>query len=86
MIHILEDGRQKYVTHRGKIVKWQYFEIDVFARNLHRYGPSAYTSDLSAYGVTVEGLRARFPYAQIVRVIDYRSEDHDLPLCKDIIR
>lgn len=85
MIHILEDGRRKYVTHRGKIVKWHWFEIDVFARNQHRFGKAAYTSDLTAYGITADDLHERFPYASVVWVVGFEVEDHDLPLRKDII-
>lgn len=85
IIHILEDGRRKYVTHRGAIEKWQPHEIAVLSRNLQRFGDAAYTYDLSAYDVTVEGLMERFPYAKIVRVVGFEAEDHDLPLRKDVI-
>lgn len=86
MIHLLEDGRRKYVTHRGKIVKWQRFEIEAAARNAGRFGPGAYTVDLAAYDVTVERLRERFPLAGVVRVVGFEVEDHDLPLSKTILR
>lgn len=85
VIHILEDGRRKYVTHRGVVEKWQQHEIDVLSRNLQRFGCAAYTHDLTAYDVTVEGLMSRFPFAKIVRVVGFEAEDHDLPLRKEII-
>lgn len=85
VIHILEDGRRKYVTHRGSVVKWQQYEIDVLSRNLQRFGCAAYTYDLTAYDVTVEGLKMRFPFAKIVRVVGFETEDHDLPFRKGII-
>lgn len=85
IIHLLEDGRRKYVTHNGEIEKWQECEIASLRENLERFGPAAYTADFAKYDVMTAGLRCRFPDARIVRIVGFETEDHDLPLNPEII-
>lgn len=85
IIHLLEDGRRKYVTHNGEIEKWQECEIASLRENMSLFGPAAYTADFAKYDITVIGLRRRYPDAKIVRVVGFETEDHDLPLSPNII-
>lgn len=85
VIHYLEDGRRKYVTHNGQIEKWSECELANLRRNFERFGQSAYTADFAKYDVTVAELRRRYPEAKIVRVAAFEHEDYDLPLNPDII-
>ena len=41
IIHHLEDGRRKYVTHNGEMEKWTEVEIENLRRNTEQYGPAA---------------------------------------------
>ena len=85
VIHYLEDGRRKYVTHNGQIEKWSECELENLRRNFEHFGQSAYTADFAKYDVTVTGLRRRYPDAKIIRVSAFEHEDYDLPLNPDII-
>ena len=85
VIHYLDDGRRKYLTHNGQIEKWSECELENLRRNFERFGQSAYTADLAKYDVTAAGLRRRYPEAKIIRVTAFEYEDHDLPLNPDII-
>lgn len=85
IIHLLEDGRRKYVTHNGEIEKWSEVEVENLRRNTEHFGQSAYTADFAKYDVTVAGLRCRYPDAKIVRTVGFETEDHDLPLNPNII-
>ena len=71
IIHHLEDGRRKYVTHNGEMEKWTEVEIENLRRNTEQYGPAAYTADFAKYG--------------IIRIVGFETEDHDLPLNPEII-
>ena len=92
IIHHLEDGRRKYVTHNGEMEKWTEVEIENLRRNMKnlrrnmkRYGPAAYTADFAKYDISVRELRERYPDAKIIRIVDFETEDHDLPLNPEII-
>jgi hypothetical protein len=85
VIHHLEDGRRKYVTHNGEMEKWSEAEIDNLRRNMERYGPAAYTADFAKYGISSKELRERYPDAKIIRIVGFETEDHDLPLDPNII-
>lgn len=85
VIHHLEDGRRKYVTHNGEMEKWSEAEIDNLRRNMERYGPAAYTADFAKYGISSKELRERYPDAKIIRIVGFETEDHDLPLDPKII-
>ncbi len=82
IIHHLEDGRRKYVTHNGKMEKWTAVEIENLRRNTEQYGPAAYTADFAKYGISA---RERYPDAKIIRIVGFEIEDHDLPLNSEII-
>lgn len=85
IIFHLEDGRKKYATHNGEILKWERLEIEALQSNIEKYGYPAYTADFTKYDVTAADLRVRFPSAKIIRVTGYKTEDHDLPLSPEII-
>lgn len=85
VIHHLKDGRKKYSTHNGEIEKWDEIDIEALCRCRERYGDSAYTADFSRYAVTVDELREKYPYARIIRVVGFETEDHDLPIRTDVI-
>lgn len=85
VIFNLEDGRRKYVTHNGEMEKWTEVEIKNLCFNLEHYGPAAYTADFAKYGISVRELRERFPDAKLIRIVDFNTEDHDLPLNPEII-
>ena len=89
IIHLLEDGRRKYVTHNGEIEKWTEVwtevEIENLRANMARFGPAAYTADFARYGISARELRERYPDARIVRIVGFETEDHDLPLNPEII-
>lgn len=85
VIHHLKDGRKKYSTHRGRIEKWEPFEIEAMRRNREHYGDSAYLADFSRYGVVAAELRERFPNTKIIPVVGFETEDHDMPLRNDVI-
>ena len=85
IIHHLEDGRRKYVTHNGEMEKWTEVEIENLRRNMKRYDPAAYTADFAKYDISVRELRERYPDAKIIRIVDFETEDHDLPLNPKII-
>ena len=57
IIHHLEDGRRKYVTHNGEMEKWTEVEIENLRRNTEQYGPAAYTADFAKYGISARELR-----------------------------
>ena len=85
IIHHLEDGRRKYVTHNGEMEKWTEVEIENLRRNTEQYGPTAYTADFAKYGISARELRERYPEAKIIRIVGFETEDHDLPLNPEII-
>lgn len=85
IIHLLEDGRRKYVTHNGEIEKWTEVEIENLRANMARFGPAAYTADFARYGISARELRERYPDARIVRIVGFETEDHDLQLNPEII-
>lgn len=85
IIHHLEDGRRKYVTHNGEVEKWTEVEIENLRRNMERCGPAAYTADFAKYAISARELRERYPDAKIVRIVGFEHEDHDLPLDPGII-
>lgn len=85
IIHHLEDGRRKYVTHNGEMEKWTEVEIENLRRNAERYGPAAYTADFAKYGISVRELRERYPDAKIIRIVGFETKDHDRPLNPEII-
>lgn len=85
IIHLLEDGRRKYVTHNGEIEKWTEVEIENLWANMARFGPAAYTADFARYGISARELRERYPDARIVRIVGFETKDHDLPLNSEII-
>ena len=59
IIHHLEDGRRKYVTHNGEMEKWTEVEIENLRRNTEQHGPAAYTADFAKYGISARELRER---------------------------
>ncbi len=85
IIHHLEDGRRKYLTHNGEIEKWTEGEIENLRRNTEQHGPAAYTVDFAKYGIFVRELRECCPDAKIICIISFETEDHDLPLNPEII-
>lgn len=85
VIHVLEDGRRKYVTHHGLLEKWNDTEVQLLINNHQKYGCAAYLADFSKYAVCYYDLRKRFPTAKIIKVVGIEFENHDLPLNKNII-
>lgn len=85
VIHHLKDGRKKYSTHNGEMEKWDEVDLEALRYCRETYGDSAYLADFSHYAVTVDELREKYPYAKIIRVVGFETEDHDLPLRDDII-
>lgn len=85
VIFHLEDGRKKYATHNGEMLRWERREVEALECNREWYGNAAYTADFAKYDVVAANLRKRFPDAKIVRVVGYETEDHDLPLRDDVI-
>ncbi len=84
IIHVLEDGRRKYSTHRGEIEKWTIYEVRNLKRNMKHSTP-AFTADFSRYDFNYRHLRVRHPKAKIIKVIGFFHEAHDLPLDPNII-
>ena len=84
VIHILEDGRKKYSTHRGVIEKWTIYETKNLRRNMKLSTP-AFTADFSRYDYDYRKLRQRHPQAKVIKVIGFFHEAHDLPLDPNII-
>lgn len=85
VIFHLEDGRKKYATHNGEMLRWERCEVEALERNREWCGNAAYTADFMRYDVVAGDLRKRFHDAKIVRVVGYETEDHDLPLRDDVI-
>ena len=81
IIHHLEDGRRKYVTHNGEMEKWTEVEIENLCTNMERFGPAAYTADFAKYGISARELRD----AKIIRIVGFETEDHDWSLNPEII-
>ncbi len=86
VIHLLSDGRRKYSTHHGILELWSGADIEAMKSNRRRFGNAAFTADFSAYDVTYNGLRERFPDAELISVVGFETEDHDRPLQPDVIR
>ena len=85
IVHILEDGRRKYSTHNGEMELWTEHEVENLNHNNKQYGRAAFTADFSRYDVEAKKLRLRYPTAKIIKVIGFKSEDHDLPINQQII-
>lgn len=85
VIFHLDDGRKKYATHNGEMLKWEELELENLNLNERRYGKAAYTADFMRYDVSAKNLLDRYPDAKIVRVVGFEAEDHDLPLREDVI-
>ncbi|CDN30195.1 hypothetical protein BN938_0460 [Mucinivorans hirudinis] len=85
IIFHLDDGRKKYGTHNGEVLRWEKGDIEAMRINGRNKLRAAFTADFQRYDTDFRELRARFPASKIVKVVGYAIEDYDLPIDNEVI-
>ena len=80
VIFRLGNGKRKYATHNGKILRWDEDDLRALKLNFIRYEQFAFTENLEHFAFSADELSMRFPSAKVIRVKGFTKEDVEEPL------